>query len=93
MLAMRKRRRRQLRRRFASHFFKPQGVPLRELEIAELSQEELEALKLRYIDNVKQEKAAEMMGISQSQYQRDLWNAHKKIAGALIEGQAIEIME
>jgi predicted DNA-binding protein (UPF0251 family) len=73
-------------------YFKPQGVPLRELELVALSGEEIEAYRLRYIDNLEQQAAAEKMRTSQSTYQRILHSAHKKIADALINGKAIKII-
>jgi RNA polymerase sigma factor (sigma-70 family) len=56
-----------------------------------VSPEELETLRLRYIEDLSQDEAAEKMGISQSQYQRDLVNTLKKITKALISGDAISI--
>jgi len=73
-------------------FFKPQGVPLRFLEIIELSIEEIEAYRLRYIKDMEQHDAAEKMQTSQSTYQRILHSANKKIADALINGKAIKIV-
>jgi predicted DNA-binding protein (UPF0251 family) len=55
--------------------------------------EELETLRLRYVENLSQEEAAKKMGISQSQYQRDLVDTLKKITNALISGDAINIPE
>ena len=74
-------------------FFKPQGVPMRELEIVELTTEEMEAYRLRYINDLEQQEAADKMHTSQSTYQRILYSAHKKIADALINGKAIKIVK
>jgi len=74
-------------------YFKPQGVPLRELEIVELSIEEMEAYRLRHINDLQQEAAAKKMNTSQSTYQRILYSAYKKIADALINGKAIKISD
>jgi len=72
-------------------YFKPQGVPMRDLEIIELSMEEIEAFRLRHIHDLEQESAAKKMETSQSTYQRILYSAYKKIADALIHGKAIRI--
>jgi predicted DNA-binding protein (UPF0251 family) len=74
-------------------YFKPQGVPMRELEIIELTIEEVEALRLRNIKDLEQEEAAKKMNTSQSTYQRILSSAYKKITEALIEGRAIKIIK
>jgi len=74
-------------------YFKPQGVPMRELEIVELTTEEMEAYRLRHINDMEQQEAAEKMRTSQSTYQRILYSAYKKIADALINGKAIRIIK
>jgi predicted DNA-binding protein (UPF0251 family) len=74
-------------------YFKPQGVPLRHLEVIELTREEAEALRLKNIKDFDQEKAAKMMKTSQSTFQRILSSAYKKISKAIIEGKAISIHE
>ena len=69
---------------FSPHitYFKPQGAPMRELEIIELTAEELEAYRLRHIKDLEQIEAAEKMHTSQSTYQRILcvltrkWQMH-----------------
>jgi len=74
-------------------YFKPQGVPLRFLEVIELTTEEAEALRLRNIKDLDQEEAAKKMNTSQSTFQRILSSAYKKITEALIEGKAIKIIK
>jgi len=74
-------------------FFKPQGVPMRELEIVKLTAEEIEAYHLRHINDMAQQEAADKMHTSQSTYQRILYSAYKKIADALINGKAIKIVK
>lgn len=88
---MRNRCRRIIATQFAEFFFKPRGIPLRDLQTVTITDEELETLRLRYIENLDQVKAATKMGISQSQYQRDVTSVMKKITTALIEGHAINI--
>jgi len=74
-------------------YFKPQGVPMRFLEIVELTTEEMEAYRLRHIYDLEQKEAAKKMKTSQSTYQRILYSAYKKIADALINGKAIKIVK
>jgi len=73
------------------YYFKPRGIPLRELEEIVLLPDELEALKMTEIDNFEQIEAAKKMKISQPTFARILASAHKKIASALVLGKAIRI--
>ena len=73
-------------------YFKPQGVPMRDLEIVELFAEEVEAVRLKNIEGLEQEDAAQKMNTSRSTFQRILVSANKKIAEALIQGKAIKII-
>ncbi len=75
------------------NYFKPQGVPMRCLEVIELTTEEAEALRLKNIKDLDQEEAAEKMNTSQSTFQRILSSAYKKITKALIQGKAIKIVK
>ena len=88
---MRHRNRRKLGFQFNETYFKPRGIPLSTLEEVHITDEELETLRLRYIEKIDQEEAANRMDISQSQYQRDLSVVLEKISIALIEGNAISI--
>ena len=72
-------------------FFKPRGIPLRELEEERLSVEELEALKLADIEGLYQEDAAERMDVSRPTFQRVLKSARGKVARCLVEGKALGI--
>ena len=74
-------------------YFKPQGVPMRFLEVVELTVEEVEALRLKNIKNLEQKEAAKKMNTSQSTFQRILSSAYKKTTKALIEGKAIKIIK
>ncbi|MFH1175134.1 MAG: DUF134 domain-containing protein [bacterium] len=72
-------------------YFKPQGAPMRFLEVVELSAEEVEALRLKNLEGFDQVDAAKEMNTSQSTFQRILSSAYKKISDALINGKAIRI--
>ena len=47
-------------------FFKPQGVGLNDLEVIDITKEELEAYRLRHIEKKDQKEAARKMKTSQS---------------------------
>jgi len=74
-------------------YFKPQGVPMRFLDVVELTTEEVEALRLKNKKNLDQTKCAKQMKTSQSTFQRILSSAYKKITEALIQGKAIKIIK
>lgn len=75
------------------YYFKPRGIPLRDLKEVVLLSDELEALKLYEVDSLEQTKASEKMKISQPTFARLLGSANKKIANAIINGWAIRIEE
>lgn len=72
-------------------YFKPQGIPLKNLEEVILMPDEFEAIKLHDGDDLDQTSAAKKMLISQPTFARILNRAYKKIAQALIQGKAIRI--
>ena len=72
-------------------YFKPAGIPLRFLEEVGLSLEEAEAIRLRDIEGLEQQQAAERMHISRPTFQRVLSTARQKTADALLNGKAIRI--
>lgn len=74
-------------------FYKPQGIPLKTLEVIELTHEEWEALRLKHTEELDQIASAEKMGTSQSTLQRILSSAHKKLGLAIVNGLAIKIIK
>ncbi|MHB1252628.1 MAG: DUF134 domain-containing protein [Candidatus Humimicrobiaceae bacterium] len=72
-------------------FFKPHGIPLRDVEIVNLTIDEYEAIKLADYENFKHYEAAEKMNISRPTFTRLLESAHKKISYSIVEGKAIKI--
>ncbi len=66
---------------------------MRELEIVELTFEEMEALRLKNIKGLEQAECAKRMNTSQSTFQRILASAYKKITEALVAGKAIKIVK
>ena len=75
------------------HYFKPAGIPMRELEEVVLARDEVEALKHYSFDQLDQKAAASEMGISQPTLARTIKKAEIKIADALINGKAIRLEE
>lgn len=73
-------------------YFKPQGVPVASLDIVELKNEELEALRLKNIKELDQRECAEIMKTSPATFQRILASANQKVSLALVEGKAIKII-
>ena len=72
-------------------YFKPAGVRMRLLEESILTVDELEAIRLKDLEEKDQTQAAKNMRISQPTFQRIYESARKKIAEALINGKALRI--
>ena len=72
-------------------YFKPAGIPLRDLEEVRMSIEEAEALRLKDMEGLEQEQGAEKMNVSRPTFQRVLASARQKMADALLNGKAIRI--
>lgn len=71
--------------------FKPAGIPLSNLEIVNLTLDELEAIRLADSEGLYQEDAARRMNISRQTFGNIISSARKKIADALINAKAIKI--
>lgn len=72
-------------------YFKPAGIPVRELEEVVLTVDEFESIRLKDLEGLEQEEAAKKMNISQPTFFRLLDSARKKIADAIVNGKAIKI--
>ena len=72
-------------------FFKPQGIPLRVLEHAVITVDELEALRLSDFLGMSHEETAQQLKVSRPTVTRMLARAHQVIADALVNGKAIRI--
>ena len=73
----------------ASVVYKPAGIPARELEWVTLHLDEFETIRLLDHVGLDQEKAAAEMGVSRPTVTRIYASARKKIADAIVLGQAI----
>ncbi len=72
-------------------YFKPAGVPLKDLEEIILNIEEFEAIRLKDLEKNDQKTCAKIMGIHQSTFQRLLTKSREKLIIALTKGNAIRI--
>lgn len=72
-------------------FFKPQGIPLRLLEVVTLAVDECEALRLADLLGLYHDEAAQRMGVSRQTFGRIIESARRKVVSALVETKAIEI--
>lgn len=70
-------------------YFKPAGIPMRDIEEVNLTIEEVEAIRLKDREGLTQEECAQRMNVSRPTFQRVLTGAREKIAEALIKGKAI----
>jgi len=75
----------------ASDYFKPRGVPMRELNEIVLSLEGLEAMRLADLEGMTMERAAQNMGVSRHTFGRVLAEARRAVAQALTDGRALRI--
>lgn len=72
-------------------YFKPAGIRMNELEDSILAVDEFEAVRLKDLEGLDQEKAAKKMNISQPTFHRLILTARKKLADAIVNGKAIKI--
>ena len=72
-------------------YFKPRGIPLRELQEICLEVEELEALRLADVEGLTAQQAAEHMRVSRHTFGRTLASARHTVAVALTRGMALRI--
>lgn len=74
-----------------SHFFKPNWIPLENLEIKEVSIDEIEAIRLTHIEWLNMIEWWEKMWVSNATFNRILNSWISKIADAIINSKAIKI--
>jgi len=72
-------------------YFVPAGIRKCEIEEIFIKVEELEAMRLKDVEDLNQEECAMRMLVSRQTFQNIIDSARKKIAIALIEGKAINI--
>lgn len=72
-------------------FFKPTGIPLRDIEEVQLQDDEMEAIRLADHEGLYHEEAAGKMEISRQTFGRIIASARSKVAEALVNGKAIKV--
>jgi len=80
---------RRVRHNPAVTYFKPHGIPLRQLQSIELGLDEVEALRLADLEEMSHEAVGERMEVSRATVGRILARARAKVAKALTQGLAI----
>lgn len=83
---------RRIRHSPPADYFKPAGIPLRDLREIELAADELEAVRLADDLDLFHTEAARKMGVSRQTFDRIVRRARRKIAAALVHGQALRIL-
>ena len=71
--------------------FKPNGVPMSQLESIVLAPDELEAIRLVDLDGLQQQAAAQKLGVSRQTLGNIVARARHKVAQALVKGKALEL--
>ena len=74
-----------------SRCYKPCCCLSEENEAISLKPEEIELIRLIDLEGLEQEEAAERLGVSRKTAWRDLHEARRKIADALVNGKGIEM--
>ncbi|WEM42736.1 DUF134 domain-containing protein [Photobacterium sp. DA100] len=82
---------RRIRCRPAYSCFKPNGVPMSELDSLPLAADELEALRLVDLNGLSQQDAAQELGVSRQTLGNIVAAARHKVASALVKGMALEL--
>ena len=72
-------------------YFKPRGIPIRDLEIVVLTMDEFEALRLADLEGLYQDAAGAQMRVSRQTFGGILDSAHRKVADCVVNGKAIMI--
>ncbi len=72
-------------------YFKPKGIPIRDLDEEILTLDEIEALRLADVEGMYHTEAAEKMGVSRATFGRIVEMARHKVASAILQGKAIRV--
>ena len=74
-----------------ARYFKPQGIPMRDLEEVAMAPDEIEAIRLADLEGLYQADAAARMGVSRQTFGNIIARARQKVASALLGGKALRI--
>lgn len=72
-------------------YFKPGGIPLRQLEETLLTVDELESLRLCDLEQLSHEEAGRRMNVSRATLGRIVRQARCKVADALVHAKALRV--
>jgi len=72
-------------------YFKPRGIPMRDLSEVCLAVDEREAIRLADLIGMSHEDAGRHMNVSRATFGRIIQQARKVVADALINGKAINV--
>ena len=75
----------------AINYFKPRGIPMRDLSEVRLTVDEREAIRLADFLGMSHEEAGRHMNVSRATFGRIVQQARKVVADALINGKAINV--
>ena len=87
----RPRKHRNCRQYEGDRIFKPRSIPMPELDVAILQEDQLEALRLCDVEGLHQAVAGERMGVSRGTVQRLLKTGRETLVRAVVEGAALMI--
>jgi len=88
---MRPCKRRRVRGRPDTVYFKPAGIRKIDLEEVTIELDEYESIRLKDALGQSQEEASRKMGVSQPTFHRILASARKKLADGIVDGKAIRL--
>lgn len=71
--------------------FKPNGVPMAQLETIALAPDEMEAIRLVDLNGLNQLAAAQELGVSRQTLGNTIARARNKVAQALVKGMALDL--
>ena len=71
--------------------FKPCGIRKTYLDIIELREDEMEAIRLADYEGLYQQECADKMGVSRTTFARLIESARKKTADAILHSKALKI--
>ncbi|WP_299020555.1 DUF134 domain-containing protein [uncultured Photobacterium sp.] len=71
--------------------FKPNGIPMSQLDSIALAPDELEAIRLVDLNGLNQQAAAQELGVSRQTLGNIVASARHKVAQALVKGMALEL--
>ncbi len=75
----------------AATYFKPAGIPLRDLRENVLPLDQFEAVRLADLEQLDHQESARRMGVSRQTFGRILRRARSQLAHTIVHGEALRI--